>query len=143
MGLRFKRSLLVATLFPFWFSCTGEERLPNVVFIMTDDLGYGDVSSYNTDSKVRTPHIDRLISEGMKFIDAHTSSAVCTPSQYSLLTGRLEKGGFLSDGDDWLDRGYLFNLKDDPYETNDVYEEFPKVVKSLKKRFLQSGAVSL
>ncbi len=61
----------------------------------------------------------------------------------SLLTGRLEKEEFLSDGDDQLNRGDLFNLKDDSYETNDVYEEFPEVVKVLKQRFLQSGAVSL
>ena len=61
---------------------------PNVVFIFTDDLGYGDVSGYNDQSKIQTPHIDKLISEGMKFTDAHTSSAVCTPSRYSLLTGR-------------------------------------------------------
>lgn len=63
-------------------------KLPNVVFIFTDDLGYGDLSSYNPDSKIITPNIDRLVSEGMKFTDAHTSSAVCTPSRYSLLTGR-------------------------------------------------------
>ena len=64
------------------------KKLPNVVFIFTDDLGYGDVSSYNPDSKIITPNIDRLVSEGMQFTDAHTSSAVCTPSRYSLLTGR-------------------------------------------------------
>lgn len=61
---------------------------PNVIFIFADDLGYGDVSSYNPNSKINTPHIDRLVKEGMKFTDAHTSSAVCTPSRYSLLTGR-------------------------------------------------------
>ena len=67
---------------------SGDERQkPNVVFIFTDDLGYGDLSSYNPDSKISTPNIDRLVSEGMKFTDAHTSSAVCTPSRYSLLTG--------------------------------------------------------
>ena len=61
---------------------------PNVILIFTDDLGYGDLSSYQADSKIKTPHIDRLASEGMMFTDAHSSSAVCTPSRYSLLTGR-------------------------------------------------------
>lgn len=67
---------------------TREAVPPNVIFIFTDDLGYGDLSCYNTDSKIQTPNIDILASEGMSFSDAHTSSAVCTPSRYSLLTGR-------------------------------------------------------
>ncbi len=72
------------------YSCqnTREAVPPNVIFIFTDDLGYGDLSCYNTDSKIQTPNIDMLASEGMSFSDAHTSSAVCTPSRYSLLMGR-------------------------------------------------------
>ena len=61
---------------------------PNVVFIFADDMGYGDVSGLNPESKIETPHLDRMIDEGMYFTDAHTSSSVCTPSRYSLLTGR-------------------------------------------------------
>ncbi|MDB4384830.1 arylsulfatase [Opitutaceae bacterium] len=60
---------------------------PNVVFIFADDLGYGDLSCYGA-TKVSTPNIDRLAKEGRKFTDAHTASAVCTPSRYALLTGR-------------------------------------------------------
>ena len=63
-------------------------RKPNVVYIFADDMGYGDVSWTNPDSKIRTRNIDRLGAEGMAFTDAHASSAVCTPSRYSLLTGR-------------------------------------------------------
>ena len=59
---------------------------PNVLIILADDLGYGDVGCYG--GKVRTPHIDRLYHEGMRFTDAHSSSAVCSPSRYTLLTGR-------------------------------------------------------
>ena len=59
---------------------------PNVLIILADDLGYGDVDCYG--GKVRTPHIDRLCHEGMRFTDAHSSSAVCSPSRYTLLTGR-------------------------------------------------------
>ncbi len=62
---------------------------PNIVFIMCDDLGYGDVHCLNTQhGKIQTPHIDTLASEGMTFTDAHSGSAVCTPTRYGLLTGR-------------------------------------------------------
>lgn len=61
---------------------------PNIVVVLADDLGYGDVRAFNPDGKIRTPNIDRLASEGMRFTDAHTSSAVCTPTRYGLLTGR-------------------------------------------------------
>lgn len=61
---------------------------PNIVFILADDLGYGDVSCNNPESKINTPHVDRLATEGMRFTDAHTPSAVCTPTRYGLLTGR-------------------------------------------------------
>ena len=64
-------------------------NLPNILFILADDLGYGDVSCYNPESKVSTPHIDRLAAEGVFFTDAHSPSTVCTPSRYSILTGRM------------------------------------------------------
>ncbi len=60
---------------------------PNVVVIFADDLGYGDLSCYGA-TKVSTPNIDRLASEGRRFTDAHSASAVCTPSRYALLTGQ-------------------------------------------------------
>ena len=62
---------------------------PNILFILADDLGYGDVGCYNAESKVATPNLDRLAREGMRFTDAHSPSTVCTPSRYSLLTGRM------------------------------------------------------
>jgi arylsulfatase A-like enzyme len=62
---------------------------PNIVVILTDDLGYGDVQCYNpTRGKIPTPQFDRLASQGMRFTDAHSSSGVCSPSRYALLTGR-------------------------------------------------------
>lgn len=60
---------------------------PNIVVILADDLGYGDLSCYGA-TKIQTPHCDRLASEGMRFTDAHSPSAVCSPSRYALLTGR-------------------------------------------------------
>jgi len=62
---------------------------PNVVILYADDLGYGDVSGYNPDrGKIATPNIDRLAAQGVRFTDAHSSSGVCSPSRYTLLTGR-------------------------------------------------------
>ncbi len=61
---------------------------PNVVLILADDLGYGDLGSYNPQSKIATPHLDALAAGGVRFTDAHTPSSVCTPTRYGLLTGR-------------------------------------------------------
>ena len=69
---------------------TDEDRsgLPNIVVILADDLGYGDLGCYNKDSKIPTPHLDRLAASGMRFTDAHSPSSVCSPTRYALLTGR-------------------------------------------------------
>ncbi len=64
-------------------------KRPNIVVIYADDLGYGDVQCYNPErGRIPTPHIDRLASQGMRFTDGHSSSGVCSPSRYTLLTGR-------------------------------------------------------
>ncbi|MDG1960408.1 MAG: arylsulfatase [Candidatus Binatia bacterium] len=68
--------------------CTESRQPPNIVLILADDLGYGDVGAYNPESKIPTPHIDTLASEGIRFIDAHSPSSVCTPTRYGVLTGR-------------------------------------------------------
>ncbi|MCB9938786.1 MAG: sulfatase-like hydrolase/transferase [Planctomycetaceae bacterium] len=73
---------LVATAF------AGSDH-PNILLILADDLGYGDVGCYNEQSKVATPNLDRLASQGIRFTDAHSPSTVCTPTRYSLLTGRM------------------------------------------------------
>lgn len=61
---------------------------PNIIFILADDLGYGDISAFNPESKISTPNIDNLTQDGITFTDAHSSSALSTPSRYSILTGR-------------------------------------------------------
>ena len=61
---------------------------PNVLVLYADDLGYGDLGCYNKDSKIPTPWLDRLAAEGVRFTDGHSSSGICTPSRYALLTGR-------------------------------------------------------
>lgn len=66
---------------------SAENEKPNVVFILSDDMGYGDLSCYGA-KNFKTPACDRLANEGMRFTDAHSPSAVCTPTRYSILTGR-------------------------------------------------------
>ena len=63
------------------------QQKPNVIYIYADDLGYGDVS-YNGATKLHTPNIDQLASQGIIFSNGHTTSATCTPSRYALMTGR-------------------------------------------------------
>ena len=72
---------------------------PNVVVIYADDLGYGDIQCYNPErGKIPPPHVDKLASQGMRFTDAHSSSGVCTPSRYTILTGRYHWRSRLQSG---------------------------------------------
>ncbi len=71
---------------------------PNIVVCLVDDMGYGDASCLNPDGKISTPYCDRLAAEGMIFTDAHSSSAVCSPSRYGLLTGRYNWRSVLQAG---------------------------------------------
>lgn len=65
------------------------EQKPNFVIVLVDDMGYGDPQCFNPQSKIATPNINRLASEGMKFTNAHAGASICVPSRYSLLTGRM------------------------------------------------------
>ncbi len=86
-----------------------EAVLPNIVLILADDMGFGDPGVYNRDSKIPTPHIDRLAAEGLRMTDAHSPSAVCTPTRYGLLTGRYAWRTRLKEGVLW---GYSPDLID-------------------------------
>ena len=83
------------------------EQPPNIVFILADDLGSGDLGCYNPDSKTATPAIDELAAEGMMFRDAHTPSSVCSPTRYGVLTGRYAWRSRLKSGVLW---GYSRSL---------------------------------
>ena len=100
-----KLSLVLATLATIFWSCNahlsaGKQKVdnqstmtdakkPNIVFILCDDLGYGEIQSLAPEtSKIKTPHTDNLTREGMVFTDAHSGSAVCTPTRYGIMTGR-------------------------------------------------------
>ncbi|MCP3916294.1 MAG: arylsulfatase [bacterium] len=70
--------------------CTGAvaQQLPNIVIIYADDLGYGDLSAYNPDAAYETPRLDRMAAEGIRFVDAHSPSTICSPSRYGLYSGQ-------------------------------------------------------
>ena len=83
------RTVLIALALTYPEAATAAANLkPNIVFILADDLGIGDISPTNPDCKIRTPHLRKMADEGLTFLDAHTSSSVCTPTRYGLLTGR-------------------------------------------------------
>lgn len=78
-------SSIVVLLLP----AAGAQQRPHIVFILADDLGYGDLECYNPASQIETPHLNRLAAEGVRFTDAHAGGNYCVPSRYSLLTGRF------------------------------------------------------
>ncbi|MEQ9287650.1 MAG: arylsulfatase [Cyclobacteriaceae bacterium] len=80
--------LLTICVFGMAQTKPAENDKPNIIYILADDLGIGDLSIYNENGKIKTPNLDRMGAEGMKFTDAHTSSSVCTPTRYGILTGR-------------------------------------------------------
>ena len=87
---RMSKGVVVALL--AFSACAGigdtPPTLPNIVVILADDMGYGDVGVYNVESRIPTPHMDLLAREGIRFTDMHSADSVCTPSRYGLLTGR-------------------------------------------------------
>ncbi len=96
-----KSPLIIVALCAALASASAAQK-PNILLILADDLGYGDVRCYNDQSKVATPHLDRLARDGMRFTDAHSPSTVCTPTRYSLMTGqmafRVPNGGTVFQG---------------------------------------------
>jgi len=117
-------------VFSFFISCSSQkkktEQLPNIVIVLADDMGQGDVSCYNPESKIPTPNIDKLAAEGVMFTDAHSGASVCTPTRYGIITGRYSwrsplKGKVISGYDPCLipqDRETIASmLKKAGYET--------------------------
>jgi arylsulfatase A len=81
--------------------CTKSKSKPNIIYILADDMGYGDVSCLNEKSKLYTKNIDSIGNGGVKFTDAHSGSAVCTPTRYGILTGRYAWRSRLKSGVLW------------------------------------------
>lgn len=84
----FIKMIAAAMIVPVLYAKEAKNSNPNIVMILADDMGYGDAGCYNAESKIPTPHLDKMAREGMRFTDAHTPSAVCSPTRYGLLTGR-------------------------------------------------------
>ena len=83
-----RRTLAAATIALLAATFADAAEKPNIVLVFADDLGYGDVGCYNPESRIPTPNLDRLATQGIRFTDAHSADSVCTPSRYGLLTGR-------------------------------------------------------
>ncbi|MBX2816734.1 MAG: arylsulfatase [Saprospiraceae bacterium] len=99
LGLAF---LLLAFAWSSLSSCSPpEDKLPNIIYVLADDMGYGDVSALNPESKIKTPHLDQLARSGLTFTDAHSGSSVCTPTRYGILTGRYAWRTTLKKGVTW------------------------------------------
>ncbi len=81
-------SLLLAPLAALHAADATSSTKPNIVFVLFDDMGYGQPQSFNAKSALRTPNLDKFATQGMRFTDAHTAAAVCTPTRYGVLTGR-------------------------------------------------------
>jgi arylsulfatase A-like enzyme len=95
------RVLLVGLCLTVFAGIAGAQSRPNIVYILCDDMGYGDVAALNPDGKIKTPNLDEMAKNGMIFTDAHSSSSVCTPTRYNVMTGRYNwrtdlKSGVLS-----------------------------------------------
>jgi arylsulfatase A len=99
--LRSAALTVLAALAPWLPLAADEPARMNIVLIYADDLGYGDLGCYNPESKIPTPHLDQLAASGLRFTDAHSSSGICTPSRYAMLTGRYHWRDFHG-----IDRGF-------------------------------------
>ncbi len=95
------KTLVWLNVFFLFVINAGAQQKPNIIYILADDMGYGDVSSLNENSKLNTVHINQVAEEGMKFTDAHSNSAVCTPTRYGILTGRYAWRTSLQSGVLW------------------------------------------
>lgn len=95
------RAVLLMICLSMFFCASAQQRQPNIIIIYADDLGYGDLSCYGA-VKISTPNIDALAEKGLRFTNAHASSSTCTPSRFSMLTGKYawrQKGTGIADGD--------------------------------------------
>ncbi|MEK9603296.1 MAG: arylsulfatase [Flavobacteriaceae bacterium] len=132
--MTFKKFYLINILvFFLFFSCLPKKELqdqyPNIIYILADDLGYGDLSTFNPASKIKTPHLDQMAREGMRFLDMHSTSSVCTPTRYSILTGEYAWRTRLKSGVLW---SYGPSMIPDQKET---------VAKLLQRNNYQTGVV--
>lgn len=86
------KNILFLSIIVGFVSCKSlnaqKQSKPNIVYILADDMGYGDLSALNPESGSQTPHMDKILKQGVHFTDAHSNSSVCTPTRYGIITGR-------------------------------------------------------
>jgi arylsulfatase len=95
---------LLASTAPLWTGCGQSSRKPNIIYILADGLGYGELGCYGQ-TKIKTPHIDQLAKEGMRFTQHYSGSPVCAPSRCTLLTGLHTGHSYIRDNDEMDHRG--------------------------------------
>ncbi len=95
----------------FLYSCNPEPQKPNIILIVADDLGYGELGSYGQ-KIIETPHLDALAQGGMRFTQFYAGSPVCAPSRFVLLTGLHTGHAFIRGNDEWASRGKVWNYKE-------------------------------
>lgn len=131
---KLKYQIFIATTVIFTSGCNMSEtkekiKDPNIIYILADDMGYGDLQSLNPDSRIPTPNMDKIVHQGVHFTDAHSNSAVCTPTRYGILTGRYAFRSSLKNGVLW---GYSPSLIEPGRET---------VADFLKKQGYQTACI--
>ena len=99
---------LLALLICLFSATAATAERPNIVLILADDMGYGDVQALNPKSQIPTPNLDALAASGMTMLDAHSPSAVCTPTRYGLLTGQAVTSSNAPEA-----RHHRFHLRDE------------------------------
>ncbi|MEQ9098256.1 MAG: arylsulfatase [Imperialibacter sp.] len=106
-----RSSIILLFLCAVLLSCstTPEEKKPNIIYILADDLGYGDVGAYGQ-KLIQTPNIDALAKNGMKFTRHYSGAPVCAPSRYALLTGLHMGHSFIRGNDEWQERGAVWDF---------------------------------
>lgn len=118
--------IIVVSFFGCQEKKENKHKFPNIVYLLADDMGIGDLSCYNRDSKIPTPAMDALALDGMMFTDAHTNSAVCSPTRYGILTGTYAFRTRMKSGVLWGSSPLLINegeptvaslLKENGYKT--------------------------
>lgn len=118
--MRVANSLTTILLLLGFCTCSPKkDRLPNIVIIYADDMGFGDLNCQNPDSKIPTPHLDQLAAGGMRFTDAHSSSGICSPSRFALLTGTYH----------WRRQHDIVNSFGEPFFNDDDYT-LPQMLKA-------------
>ena len=126
------RNLYIFLLFFLVMGCQPEiteTQNPNIIYILADDLGYGDLQCFNPDGKIPTPNLDNMAANGIMFTDAHTTSAVCTPTRYGIITGRYN----------WRSRLKEHVLSG--YSESLIKQERTTVAEMLKKQGYSTGYV--